>query len=367
MSVLRWMLVCILCAQSIFAADANVAQGNRAKGGSSENEPARPWLVVDGDGSAQEGLDVGDFPQLLVMQLAKADAFRCVEMRDADFLKQSEVLSSVMASGERVSCVSWVIRKRDTPRGMILTVSIGYRKLFKTGRGELLKSQDLLVREQDLKGIDLMTFVAKKAAKAILFELRQPIVLEIESSGKVKMAVVDYGRNFFEKGDEVEFMRRKIKDGRTLTRKVGSGVVSFTDIGATTIAVKSGKVEERDFVMPIEEDVGKEEATAEAAEKRRSEVCSTCKGRCSIRVRTDCADCNGQGKRLHIKGRSRDLRSCTICGGRGWRSFQKTCPECSGTGRATARPTEERGDGVRRSPVQDGSRGAAGKQGDFTF
>lgn len=379
MTFARKFFLCVLCTLSFGAFGNGDSSPEKQRTNAASRMVDKPWLVIDYEGSVQGGLDAEDFPQLLVMQLAKAGVFRCVEMKDADFLKRPDVLDAMMSSGDRVSCISWVIRNTDTPRGRVLTISIGYRKLFRTGRGELLKSQDVLVRERGLKGFDLMTFAAKKSARAILFELRQPQVLDLESAGTRKtIAIVDYGRDFFEKGESVDFIRRKTKNGRTLTRKVGSGVVAFTDIGSTTIALKSGEVKEDDFVMPVEEDLERQASAEEEEDRRKAEVCQTCKGRHSIRVRVDCADCNGQGKRLHIKGRSRDIRSCMICGGRGWRSFEKTCPDCKGTGRNLSKQGEDFDGGENSSSnagrvTRDGrilppneNRGLGAKKGDFT-
>ena len=377
MTFVRKFFLCVLCTLSLGVLGNGESSTEKQRTNAVSRMGDKPWLVIDYEGSVQGDLDAGDFPQLLVMQLAKAGVFRCVEMKDADFLKRPDVLDAMMSSGDRVSCISWIIRNTETPRGRVLTISIGYRKLFRTGRGELLKSQDVLVRERGLKGFDLMTFAAKKSARAILFELRQPQVLDLESTGTRKTAIVDYGRDFFEKGESVDFIRRKTKNGRTLTRKVGTGVVSFADVGSTMITLKSGEVKEDDFVMPVEEELERQ-ASAEEEECRRPEVCQACKGRRSIRVRVDCADCNGQGKRLHIKGRSRDIRSCIICGGRGWRSFEKTCPDCKGTGRNLSKQGEDSDGGENpsfnagrvtrdgRILPPNGNRGFVGKKGDFT-
>lgn len=284
------------------------------------------WLVIE-DAPTGTSREYADFPRLLLMQISKAGVFRCVDR--ATYRTQSrEIALGDEGDVEFKSagyCISWVIRSRETARGSILTVSIGYNNIGRSGNNELIRSEDVVVRERSLKGEDMLTAAAKKSARAILFSLMPPQVVEVvtSKSGK-KSVIVDYGKDFLTVGEDVYFVRKKESNsGKEISRKVGRGVVKSTDADSSTVLLAKGDVSENDYVSIIDED----------QEAAKSGLCPVCDGKKKYKVDVKCDGCNGQGKLWHIRGRSRNLKPCQECGGKGTRSMEKICEECSGSGK----------------------------------
>ena len=286
----------------------------------------KKWLVIEDAPSNIRGAHV-DFPRLLLMQISKAGLFRCVDR--ATYRTQAKELA--LGDGGDVNfsaagyCISWVVRTKDTARGKILTVSVGYNNIGKSGNNELLQSEDVLVYERNLKGEDLLTAAAKKCARAILFRLMPPQIVEVKilKSGKTS-ATVDYGKDFLTIGDKVNFFRKKaLKNGKEISKQVGTGVVRSVDTDFSVLQLLKGAVAEDDNVSVVD-------AEAEAA---KAGVCPVCDGKKQIRIDVQCAGCNGQGKLWHIRGRRRTLQPCQECHGKGTRSMDKICEECHGAGK----------------------------------
>ena len=284
------------------------------------------WLVIE-DTPTGTSREYADFPRLLLMQISKAGVFRCVDR--ATYRTQSkEVALGDDGDVEFKSagyCISWVIRPRETARGLILTVSIGYNNIGRSGNNELIRSEDVVVRERSLKGEDMLTAAAKKSARAILFSLTPPQVVDVTTSksGK-KLATVDYGKEFLSVGENVYILRKKeSKNGKSISKKVGLAVVKSADLDSSTVQISKGDVAEDDYLLTIDED----------QEASKSGLCPVCDGKKKYKIDVKCDGCNGQGKLWHIRGRSRNLKPCQECGGKGTRSMEKICEECSGSGK----------------------------------
>jgi len=296
---------------------------------------SRPLLVVEDapkDDSCQlfdgsDRVDVSDFSRLLLMQISKANVFRCIDRRT--YRTQSKEIS-LGDSGDielksAARSISWVIRGRQGSRGATLTVSLGYNDITPKGNGELIKSEDVIVRERGLKGADLLLAAAKKAARAIVFSLKPSEVLDVEKSpsGKVK-ATIAYGNGFFAVGDSVYFVKNTEKKGRSIRKKTEIGTISSVDADTAVVMLSKGTVEEG---YEIELNVVDSEAD-------KADLCPDCDGRRKIKTQVKCGDCNGQGKLWHIKGSSRTLKPCKVCNGRCTKTVEEPCSTCNGTGRA---------------------------------
>ena len=289
----------------------------------------KPLLVIESRPSNGED-NYTDFPRLLLNQIAKAGVFRCVD-RD---VYRTQAKENALGGNDDIEfksagyCISWRIGKTQSSRGVSLTVVLGYNNIGRTGNGELLKSEDVVVQEKQIRnGEDILSFAAKKAAKAILFCLRPPMVIEIENPNmSMPKATVDYGKDFLSVGERVCFERKKEKRGRMISRKIAEGkVVSVTtDSSCDHVEKLLGKdnIAEDDTLSLMEE-----------MEAPLSGVCPKCNGKKKIKMEISCADCNGQGKVWRIK-RQRTLVACPICKGRGSRTVIQICPECKGTGKS---------------------------------
>lgn len=295
---------------------------------------SKPLLVIeDAPANSSEGLyegtqkiDVNDFPRLLLMQISKSGVFRCIDHKtyrmQARELAIGESDDATLSSAGR--CISWVIRGRQGIRGTVLTVSLGYNNISQAGNGELIKSEDVVVREHGLKGSDLLVAAAKKSARAIVFGLCPSEVLEVEKTrlGKIKV-IVSYGNGFFTQGDDVYFVKKIEKKGHVIRKKIGIGTVVSTEIGTSTVILGRGSVEEGNEI----------ELKVDDGDTKNADMCPDCGGRRTIRTEIKCGDCNGQGKLWHIKGRLRTLKPCVVCKGKGTKRIEEPCVTCGGTGR----------------------------------
>lgn len=288
----------------------------------------KKWLVVENKPSDEIPTEFNDFPRLLLMQISKAGMFRCVDRTTY----RTQTIEQSLGGSDEVNfisagyCISWVVRMHETVRGQIVTASIGYNNIGKDGNNELINSEDVVVFVRSLNGVDIATKVAMKAAKAILFNLMPPQVIEVEQTktGK-RVATVDYGKEFLKEGDRVCFVRKKVSArGKIFSKKVGDGVVSSVSIESATIGVLSGDIKEDDYVSVKE---------IEDKELSMANLCPKCDGMKKIRKEEKCAACNGHGFTRIIKQRSRRWRDvkCVHCFGRGILKKTVPCPECNGT------------------------------------
>lgn len=288
-------------------------------------EAKKPWLIIEtppssaGEGTGNDALLTRDFPRLLLMQISKAGVFRCADRETYRTQSKENALGDegdieLKSAGY---CISWVIRSRISPMGTTLTISLGYNNIGRNGNGELIRSEDVIVRERNVKGGDLLTAAAKKAAQAILFSLEPPEVLEVQKSksgksGKTE-ATVTYGKDFFSVGDKVYFEKKTIKKGHTLLKKVGLGTVTSTELDTSTVLLLQGTVEEENIL--------------EMEKKDEASVCPACNG--SKRAIVKCGTCNGIGKVRRRTG----ITACPACSGRGSLRLNGPCSACGGTGK----------------------------------
>ena len=289
----------------------------------------KPWLVIEMPTGA-EGQNYDNFPRLLLMQISKAGMFRCVDRATYRTQTRENALgdSGDIEFKSAGYCISWVIRTKQTARGRILTVSLGYNNIGRNGNGELIKSEDVVVHEGHImNGEDLLTVAAKKAARAILFALQPPLVMEvINPNMSMPKATVDYGNDFLSVGEHVYFLRKVERKGRAITRKIGVGKVVSAELDSSCILVEKlmGKdvIAEDDFIGLIEG----------SGEIGNLDVCERCNGRRKIKKELKCGQCNGQGKVWYRK-RQLALVTCPVCKGRGSRIVFEICPGCNGTGK----------------------------------
>ena len=293
----------------------------------------KKWLVVEDPPRSMER-DIFDeyaeFPRLLIMQISKAGVFRCCD-RTTYRIQSKE---TALGDGGDIDfqsvghAVSWIIRSHNTTRGKVLTVSLGYNNIGKGGNNELITSEDVVVRERNVKGKDFVTEVARKSARAILFRLSPPQVLEVE--GKERNALIDFGKDFFAVGEKVEFTRKIERKGREISRKVGVGVITSVNADSSMARILNGMVNENDYVEIV--DVEKQ-----MVEDGR---CPECQGKRKYKVEVKCDACDGQGKIRKVSyGFNREvfnrLVQCRLCNGKGVRMVDKPCSECNGTGKAS--------------------------------
>lgn len=286
----------------------------------------KQWLVVEDPPSPSRDNSYNEFPRLLLMQISKAGLFRCVDR--ATYRTQTKELALGDGGDAEFSsagyCISWVIRSRDTARGAIMTISLGYNNIGKNGNNELEQSEDVMVYEWKLNGEDLLTAAARKSARAILFRLMPPQVVEVAKlkSGKTK-AVVDCGKDFLSSGDKVKFVRVKTSQrGVRISNQVGTGIVRSTSVDSSALQLLNGAVAENDNIEFVDNDVPSDLS-----------LCPVCDGKKKMRIDVKCDGCNGQGKLWHIRGRRRTLQPCQECHGKGTRSMDKICEECGGSGK----------------------------------
>ena len=289
---------------------------------SSAGPKKKQLLVVE---SPPPGAEVyNDFPRLLLLQIAKSGTFRCIDR--ATYRTQKPELKLGDGGAAEFSsagyCISWVIRSRETSGGTILTVSLGYNDITQGGNNELLQSEEVVVYDRNLKGESLISAAARKSARAILFRLMPPQVVEVSKlkSGLTKVTT-DYGRDFFSVGDKVKFVKKKaLKTGKEVSVQTGTGVVRAVETDSSALQLLTGKVDEE----------GEIEFVDAETESAKSGQCPVCGGRKKVRLTVKCMGCNGQGKLWHIRGRNRNLKPCQECNGRGTRTMDKVCDECSG-------------------------------------
>ena len=288
----------------------------------------KQWLVVEDPPASSVDDAYSEFPRLLLMQISKAGLFRCVDR--ATYRTQAKELALGDGGDAEFSsagyCISWVVRSRATARGNILTVSLGYNDIGKSGNNELLQSEDVMVYEWKLNGEDLLTAAARKSARAILFRLMPPQVIEVVKlkSGKTKV-VVDCGKDFLSEGDRIKFVRIKTSPrGVKVSSQVGTGVVRSTRSDVSDIQLQGGVAVENDSIEIIDRDTPSDLS-----------LCPVCDGKKKLRIDVKCDGCNGQGKLWHIRGRRRTLQPCQECHGKGTRSMDKICDECGGSGKST--------------------------------
>jgi hypothetical protein len=290
----------------------------------------KQWLVVENKPQGEIPPEFHDFSRLLLMKISKAGVFRCID-RSTYKTQKIELALGGTDDVDFVSAgysISWIIRIRETPRGQIVTASIGYNNIGKDGNNELIRSEDVVVFERSLKGMDLATKVAEKASVAILFNLVPPQVLEVENAknGK-KMVVLDYGKGFLNEGDNIIFIRKKKNSrGKEFHRKIGEGVVSSVSSESAMAIVHNGEIKEGDCIS-VKEKEDKELLLADS--------CPKCDGRKNIKKEEKCVGCNGHGFTRIIKQRSRRYRDvkCNMCFGKGVKKKIVPCPECNGMGR----------------------------------
>ena len=222
----------------------------------SETAEHKKWLVVDDmpretNEDSPNAQQESDFPRLLIMQISKADIFRCCD-RSTYKIQARELATAEDGDVEMTSAgyaISWLMRSQKTEEGDVLTVSLGYNNIGKTGNNELITSEDVVVKERDIKGIDILMEVARLSARAILFRLRPPQVIEVsEDDGDGRVATTDYGRDFFSAGEKVSFTRKVERKGREFYKRVGVGVVVSASADTSCVQLISGTVQEDDYV-----------------------------------------------------------------------------------------------------------------------
>ncbi len=379
----------------------------------------RPWLIVEDyyNGAENTGNSRAmrngqnqterfrDFSRLLLMQMAKAGRFRCkdrgsfrTQMTENALAKNPEEIQFIKAG----RCITWVPRmtreRYSVPEGNrtrmvesdVLTMSIGYTSLELDGNGEVMDSEDVVVRERDLGGTDLLTAVAKEAAKAILFKLAAPEVIAVMPQDGKTLAIVDYGKDFLSRDDHVSIVLRRELRGRFIGIEKGSGRVISADKDTSTLVLLGGEVKEGYYIrLKSKQEVAEAKAAEEAARKQqtaavppavqstptsptpapvptaqttpttppttvqpqpavavqqqpRAYACTVCRrsGRCA--VESTCSVCGGTGKTVTIVGLVDGLlgagrnggiqQRCASCRGQGRVRTEYTCQACSGQG-----------------------------------
>ena len=380
----------------------------------------RPWLIVEDyyNGAENTGNSRAmrngqnqterfrDFSRLLLMQMAKAGRFRCkdrgsfrTQMTENALAKNPEEIQFIKAG----RCITWVPRmtreRYSVPEGNrtrmvesdVLTMSIGYTSLELDGNGEVMDSEDVVVRERDLGGTDLLTAVAKEAAKAILFKLAAPEVFAVMQQDGKTLAIVDYGKDFLSRGDHVSIMERQERRGRLFGIVKGSGRVVSTDNETSTLVLLGGEVKEKYYIrLKSEQEVAEAKAAEAAAATRkqtaaaappvqstptsptpapaptaqtspttppatvqpqpvvavqqpRAYACTVCRRTGRYAVEERCRECNGTGTYVAIiegivggllgQGRNGNIQQrCRHCNGHGRVRTEYTCQTCSGQG-----------------------------------
>ena len=361
----------------------------------------KKWLVVDDmPREAEDGL-VGAhqesvFPRLLIMQISKAGVFRCCD-RSTYNIQARELAVGESGDGEMTSAgyaISWVMRSQNTEEGNVLTVSLGYNNIGKDGNNELITSEDVMVKERDVRGVDLLTEVARLSARAILFRLRPPQVVEVSADeGDGSVATIDFGRDYFSVGEKVAFTRKVERKGREFYKRIGVGMVVSASADTSCVQLLSGTAQEDDNVELFKaerqrssaakyvlamcylrgEDVppdpvkaerllqeaadggsekAKEElkrlrdehsalelARAEQEKESRKETCTSCSGNGTI----ECARCKGNGEVI-----VKETAPCPICSEndssydslrrKGFVKVEVACSNCRGTGGIRVKP-----------------------------
>ena len=212
---------------------------------SSGSAAAKPWVIVESHISIADDQNLGDsgrvrrrsanrrlskreqieddFRRILIDRVAGSGRFRCSE-RDTI---QSMLRENAMGAEDEVSFTSadrgikWTLRESTEQylstgggrsnrkvKGKVLTVTLSFVNLTAGGNGEVLDSDTVVVRERFANGVDLYTYAARNAARAILFKLAAPRIIDLERDGGGLFATVDYGSDFFAKGERVIIMER---------------------------------------------------------------------------------------------------------------------------------------------------------------
>lgn len=383
------MILSVFALAAFFCSAAEVAEQKK-------------WLVVEDAVSDCKGIFKNDdagkqFPRLLLMQMSKAGVFHCCDR--ASYKTQAKELAlGENGVGEVKSvgyAISWMIRSQDAVDGKIITVSLGYIDIGKRGNNEVITSEDVVVRECDVKGVDLLTEVARRSAKAILLRLHPPQVVEVNNlPGGGVSATVDFGGDFFEVGEKISFTRRIIRRNREISGRVGVGIVMTANQDSSIVSLLDGDVKDGDVAEVFKsaasssiakyklamcylvgEDVPKDverarllleeaaqsgsreaeeellklrsEQLAEELESRK-ETCTACKGvkvnkcekckgvgKLSAKNRVPCPTCSNDDEAYSNssghKGQIRAVVTCNYCHGTG--RVRQKCDLCNGSGR----------------------------------
>jgi len=356
----------------------------------------KPWVIVESHLNFADDANLGDrsrvrrnkrlskkeqteadFRRILIDRIAGSGRFRCSE-RDTI---QSMLRENAMGAEADVSFTSadrgikWTLResterylsadggRNRKVKGLVLTITLSFVNLTADGNGEVLDSDTVVVRERFANGADLYTYAARNAARAILFKLAAPRIIDVSRDVGGVFATVDYGSDFFAKGERVVIMERALKNGIMMSSPRGRGVVAFADKGATRISVESGSAAEGWHVAMADDDMsaplpgaaaiapGSQMPTsvqAPAAAVR----CSQCRGTGRVVTKTPCQQCNGRGRIANpaaqvgdvlntvsaVAGNRRRVSrapseiNCPSCNRRGFISGHSQCPGCNGTG-----------------------------------
>ena len=371
---------------------------------SSGSAAAKPWVIVESHISIADDQNLGDsgrvrrrsanrrlskreqieddFRRILIDRVAGSGRFRCSE-RDTI---QSMLRENAMGAEDEVSFTSadrgikWTLRESTEQylstgggrsnrkvKGKVLTVTLSFVNLTAGGNGEVLDSDTVVVRERFANGVDLYTYAARNAARAILFKLAAPRIIDLERDGGGLFATVDYGSDFFAKGERVIIMERVQKSGVMMSNPKGRGTVIFADKAATRIRVESGLAAEGWHVAMAEEDLSAPNAmptaTSSAAPapaatpavppQRKVVRCAHCKGTGHITTKTPCQQCNGRGRvanpaaqiggvvnmisaagggRRQVSRGSSEM-NCPSCNRQGFIRQQAPCGSCNGSGK----------------------------------
>lgn len=400
---------------------AGLADGGTPKSAAKET---RPWLIVEDyyNGAENTGNSRAmrngqnqterfrDFSRLLLMQMAKAGRFRCkdrgsfrTQMTENALAKNPEEIQFIKAG----RCITWVPRmtreRYPVPEGNrtrmaesdVLTMSIGYTSLELNGNGEVMDSEDVVVRERDLGGTDLLTAVAKEAAKAILFRLAAPKVIAVMPQDGKTLVIVDYGKDFLSRDDYVSIGERQELQGRFFGIPKGSGRVISADRDSATLVLLGGEVKKGYYIrLKSKQEVAEAKAAEAAAAARRQTAteapsgpptptsstptpapapaptaqtspatppatvqpqpavavqqprayaCTVCRRTGRYAVEERCRECNGTGTYVAIiegivggllgQGRNGNIQQrCRHCNGHGRVRTEYTCQACSGQG-----------------------------------
>lgn len=412
MSLLRMLGLFVLAGGCTLA---GLADGGTPKSAAKET---RPWLIVEDyyNGAENTGNSRAmrngqnqterfrDFSRLLLMQMAKAGRFRCkdrgsfrTQMTENALAKNPEEIQFIKAG----RCITWVPRmtreRYSVPEGNrtrmaesdVLTMSIGYTSLELNGNGEVMDSEDVVVRERDLGGTDLLTAVAKEAAKAILFRLAAPKVIAVMPQDGKTLVIVDYGKDFLSRDDYVSIVERQELQGRFFGIPKGSGRVISADRDSATLVLLGGEVKKEYYIRLKSKQEVEEAKAAEAAEAARRQqtaaaappvqstatsptpapttqaqsatppatvqpqpavavqqprayACTVCRRTGRYAVENTCSVCGGTGKTVTIiglvdgllgAGRNNGIQQrCANCRGNGRVRTEYPCQACSGQG-----------------------------------
>lgn len=330
----------------------------------------RPWLIVEDYYNGVENTRNSramrngqnqterfrDFSRLLLMQMAKAGRFRCkdrgsfrTQMTENALAKNPEEIQFIKAG----RCITWVPRmtreRYPVPEGNrtrmvesdVLTMSIGYTSLELDGNGEVMDSEDVVVRERDLGGTDLLTAVAKEAAKAILFKLAAPEVFAVMPQDGKTLAIVDYGKDFLSRGDHVSIIERQERRGRLFGIVKGSGRVVSTDNETSTLVLLGGEVKEGFYIrLKSQQEVEEAKAAESEASARKQTAAAkpsvqptpappTPAPTAQISPATPPTTVQPQPA---VPVQQPRAYACTVCRRTGRYAVEETCPTCNGTG-----------------------------------